>query len=70
MLARNFVLTEEVLDDVFAAFGIIEGTVSLEKGTDALRGEVSAGDLLLRQLLDSLHNGLITHIQHDQLCWC
>jgi hypothetical protein len=70
MLARYLVFAEEVFNDVFATLGIIEGTIPLEKGTDALRGQVSVGDLLFRQLVDALHNGLITHIQHDQLSWC
>lgn len=29
MLARDFVFTEEVLNDVFTALGIIEGTIPL-----------------------------------------
>lgn len=62
MLARNLVFAEEVLDDVLATFTVVEGAVSLKEGGDAVRSEMSIGNLLFRELLDAFQDGLVAHL--------
>lgn len=68
MVAWNLVFAEEVLDNKLTALAVVEGAVTFEKGADTLRSQVGMGNLFLRQHLDALQDGLIAHIQHDQLC--
>lgn len=67
MVARDFVLFEEIFDDELSAFAVVESAVAFEKRAYFLGSEMGVGHLFLRQLLDSLHYGLIAHLQHDQL---
>lgn len=48
MLTRDLVFAEKVLNYVLATFGIIECTISFEKGADALWSKMSVGNLLFR----------------------
>lgn len=67
MMAWDLIFAEEVFHNILSTLAIIENAVSLEESADALRGKMGIGDLLLRQLLDTLHYLLVTHLQDNQL---
>ncbi len=67
MVAGNFVFFEEIFNDEFSTFAVVEGAVALEKRAYSLGSEMGVSHLFLRQLLDSLRYGLIAHLQHNQL---
>jgi hypothetical protein len=67
VVAGDLALAEEVLHDELATLAVVEDAVSLQQGTDSLRGEVGVRDLFLGQLLNALQNGLVAHLKYDQL---